>query len=221
MKTPDLLRLLFPPKCLFCGALLPRDTEEVCERCRRTVLLDCRPPRTEKGAFWAAAVAALPYEGAVRRTIQRFKYSGRQSYARPLARLMAYALETRLNEPYDLITFVPTSAHNVRTRGYDQAELLARELAGFTGKPEAALLRRVRRTRPMFGLRPAERRANVLGAFALCCAPEEIRGRTVLIADDVLTTGATLSECARVLRENGAQRVLGVAAASPKNVKTN
>ena len=211
----ELLRLLFPPRCLFCGALLPRGTEEVCEDCRRTVLLSADPPRAEKGAFYAQAVAALPYEGAVRKAVHAFKFRGRQSSARPLARLMAHALRTRMDAPFDVITHVPTNERNLRRRGYDHAELLARELAGFTGKPAVPLLKKTRRTEAMFGLKPAERRANVLGAFVFCGDPALVRGKTVLLADDVLTTGATMSECARVLREAGAARVYGVAAAAP------
>ena len=215
----ELLRLLFPPRCMFCGALLPRGVEEVCEDCRRAVLLSEAPPKSGKGMFYAQAVAALPYDGAVRKAIQRFKFSGRQSYARPLARMMAHALETRMPAAFDVVSFVPTNAHNLRVRGYDHAELLARELAAFTGKPYLAALKKTRRTRPMFDLKPAERRANVLGAFTLACPPALVQGKVVLLADDVLTTGATVSECARTLLEAGAERVYAVAAAAPAKAR--
>ncbi|MEA5038671.1 MAG: ComF family protein [Clostridiaceae bacterium] len=219
MKLSDLLQLLFPPKCIFCGALLPQGMEEVCARCRQEVLLSAAPPRTDKGAFYAKAIAALPYTGEVRRTVRRFKFSGKQSYARPLARILSYAVGKKLDEPYDLITFVPTNARNLRRRGYNQAELLARELAAFTGRPCLETLKKTRSTQPMYRLKPAERRANALGAFALCCRPEMLQGKTVLLVDDVLTTGATISECARMLREGGAKKVFGAAAASPPGKK--
>lgn len=215
MRLTNLFRLIFPLKCMFCGALLPRGTEEICTQCREKILLSTAPPRIEKGAFYEKAVAALVYEGAVRNAIHRFKFSGKQNYARPLARILFYVLDKKLSEPYDIITFVPSNVRNLRKRGYNQAELLARELACFAGKPCIETLKKTRRTKPMFGLKPAQRRANALGAFALCDVNLPIKGHNILLVDDVLTTGATLSECARILREGGADKVFGAAAATP------
>lgn len=215
MKPSDILRMLFPPKCMFCGALLPRGTEEICVKCRDEIVLCAAAHKTEKGAFLTKVVTALPYEDKVRKAVQRFKFQGRQSYARPLARILSYAVNKKLGAPYDLITFVPTNARNLRRRGYNHAELLARELAGFSDTPCAETLRKTRRTKPMYGLKPAERRANALGAFTRCCPESLIRGKTILLVDDVFTTGATMSECARMLREGGANCVYGAAAAAP------
>ena len=210
-----LLKLLFPPKCMLCGKVLGEE-EEICPSCREKVLLNTAPPRVEKGAFFDKAAAGLWYEGDVRKALHGLKYHEKQSYARSLARVMAYAVRHKLEEDIDLVTFVPTNAATLRERGYNQAELLARELAKMLDKPCLHTLEKVRETRPMHGLRPEERRANVLGAYRLCCPETAVAGKRVLVADDILTTGSTLSECARMLKTAGASRVLCVCAAAAR-----
>ena len=210
-----LLKLLFPPKCMLCGKVLGEE-EEICPSCREKVLLNTAPPRVEKGAFFDKAAAGLWYEGDVRKALHGLKYHEKQSYARPLARVMAYAVRHKLEEEVDLITFVTTNAATLRERGYNQAELLARELAKMLDKPCLPTLEKVRETRPMHGLRPEERRANVLGAYRLCCPETAVAGKRILVADDILTTGSTLSECARMLKTAGASRVLCVCAAAAR-----
>ena len=211
----DLLKLLFPPKCMLCGSILGAE-QEICAACREKVLLNTAPPRVEKGAFFDKAAAGLWYENDVRKAILSLKYREKQSYARPLARVMAYACTHKLEEEVDLVTFVPTNAATLRKRGYNQAQLLATELAAMLDVPCLPTLEKTRDTKPMHGLRPEERRANVLGAYRLCCPAESVAGKRVLIADDILTTGSTLSECARMLKTAGAERVLCVCAAAAR-----
>ena len=211
----DLLKLLFPPKCMLCGRLLGEE-QEICAACREKVLLNTAPPRVEKGAFFDKAAAGLWYENDVRKAIHGLKYREKQSYARPLARVMAYTVRHKLEEDVDIITFVPTNAATLRKRGYNQAELLAQELASMLDVPCLPTLEKTRDTNPMHGLRPEERRANVLGAYRLCCSAETVAGKRVLVADDILTTGSTLSECARMLKTAGAVRVLCVCAAAAR-----
>ena len=210
-----LLELFFPPKCMLCGKVL-KEREEICGECRSRVLLNTAPPRIDKGAFFDKAAAGLWYENDVRHAIHGLKYREKQSYARPLARVMAYAFEHKLGEEIDLITFVPTNPSTLRRRGYNQAELLARELAAMVDRPCLPLLEKTRETRPMHGLRPEERRANVLGAYRLCCPEETAAGKRILVCDDILTTGSTLSECARMLKMAGADKVFCLCAAATR-----
>ena len=207
--------LLFPPKCMLCGAPI-REREEICPLCREQVVLNAAPPRLDANGAFDAATAGLWYEGGVRRAIHGLKYYEKQSYARPLARVMEYTLRHKLGEEIDLITFVPTNRKTERRRGYNQAELLARELAKRCDAPCVAALEKTRETHAMHDLTPAMRKENVKGAFCLCCDPEDVRGKRILVADDVLTTGATLSECAAVLKEAGAARVYGLCAAASR-----
>ena len=216
-----LLRLLFPPKCMLCGMPLSREEEDICGECRGKVLLNTAPPRLDKGAFFDKAAAGLWYEKEVRKAVQGLKYREKQNYARPLARVMAYAFEHKLGEAVDCITFVPTNPSTLRKRGYNQAELLAEELAVFLEKPCLHMLEKTRETRAMHGLRPEERRANVLGAYRLCCQASQVSGKRILLVDDILTTGATLSECSRMLKMAGAEKVFCLCAAAARKSSEN
>ncbi|MBR5390311.1 MAG: ComF family protein [Clostridia bacterium] len=207
--------LLFPPRCALCGTPI-REGEEVGPLCREQVVLNTAPPRLDANGAFDGATAGLWYEDSVRRAIHGLKYYEKQNYARPLARVMEYALRHKLGEEIDLITFVPTNRKTKRRRGYNQAELLARELAKRCGVPCVAALEKTRETHAMHDLTPAMRRENVKDAFCLCCTPETVKGKRVLVADDVLTTGATLSACAAVLKKAGAERVFGLCAAATR-----
>lgn len=215
-----LLKLLFPPKCMLCGQILGEE-EEICGQCRNRILLNTAPPRTEKGAFFDKAAAGLWYETDVRKAVQGLKYREKQNYARPLARVMAYAYQHKLQEDVDVITFVPTNPSTLRSRGYNQAELLAKELAKMLDKPCLPMLEKTRETRPMHGLRPEARRANVLGAYRLCGDADNVAGLRILLADDILTTGATLSECSRMLKMAGADKVFCICAAAARKTSEN
>ncbi len=208
-----LLEVLFPPKCMLCRGLL-RENEEICPQCREKVLLNTAPPKLEKGAFFDLAAAGLWYEGDVRRAIHGMKYSEKQHYAIPLARVMVYAYQHKIGQEADLIAFVPTNRQTLRARGYDQAQLLAEALAPMLGLPWMRALEKTRDTAPMHGLKADARRANVLGAYRLCCEESLIRDKNILLVDDILTTGSTLSECARMLKTAGAAHVYGLCAAA-------
>ena len=210
-----ILKLLFPPKCMLCGMPL-RENEEICGDCHQKVLLNTAPPRMEKGAFFEKAAAGLWYETHVRNAVHGLKYREKQNYARPLARVMTYAYQHKIGEECDLIAFVPTNPSTLRERGYDQAQLLAEALSEMLEIPWVSALEKTRETAPMHGLKPDERRANVLGAYQVCCEEDLLKGKRVLLVDDILTTGSTLSECARMLRTAGAERVFGLCAAATR-----
>ena len=129
---------------------------------------------------------------------------------------MAQCLQDRWEEPVDLITWVPLSKKRLRERGYDQARLLAQRMGEVTGLPVAAALAKTRNTRTQSRLgQDASRRANVLGAYA--CRPEvELAGKRVALVDDVVTSGATLAECAACLRAAGAASVVALTLARAK-----
>ncbi len=208
-----LKEILFPPKCMLCHGLL-REKEEICGECRQKVLLNTSPPKLSKGAFFDLAAAGLWYEGDVRRAIHGMKYGEKQNYAVPLARVMVYAYQHKIGQEADLIAWVPTNRQTLRDRGYDQARLLAQALSPMIDLPWIHALEKIRDTAPMHGLKPDARRANVLGAYGLCCDPARIAGKRVLLVDDILTTGSTLSECARMLKTAGATQVYGLCAAA-------
>lgn len=151
---------------------------------------------------------ALEYEGPARELVHKFKFAAQPGLAASLAELGKDTLAPWLEGLGDVIVVpVPLSARRLFTRGYNPAYLLARRFAGWTGAEATdGVMRRVRNTRPQFELSPDERAANVKGAFAVA-APERVKGRRVVLFDDIYTTGATAKECAKTLDKAGAKEV--------------
>jgi predicted amidophosphoribosyltransferase len=122
---------------------------------------------------------------------------------------------------FDLLTWVPTAWQRCAKRGYDQTELIARAVAGELGMKPVKLLKKVRNTPPQSGITGhAERRANVVNAYRLT-GKQPVRGKKILLIDDIITTGATAGECARVLLTAGAEEICcGAVAVTRQRAKT-
>ena len=204
-----LLDLLFPRKCPFCQRLVEGDAL-LCPDCQRTL-----PWLTEKAAerspeFLKLCVSPLAYRGPVAESIHRYKFSGRRNYAAAYGALMAQCVLDHPDVTFDLLSWAPLSRKRLRRRGYDQARLLARAVGERLNVPVTPVLVKRRDIPAQSGLsEQAARRANVLGAYELLPGAE-VTGRRVLLVDDVVTSGATLSECARVLLTAGAAQVCAV-----------
>lgn len=167
--------------------------------------------------FLDSFTAVWYYEGDVRRSLLRFKFRRATHLAPKYAGMLATKL--RQQGPFDLLAWVPVSNRRRFRRGYDQCELLARALGQELGIPHQKVLYKHRHTPPQSTIHsPEERRANVLGAFQVCKGVD-LRGKRVLLLDDIRTTGATLHECARVLCTAGAKEVHGAAIAAVRNRK--
>lgn len=191
--------VLFPPRCIMCHRLLPEVT--ICHTCRSALAAHVDAP-----PFVFEAYAPFYYEGAVRRAIIRLKFNRAAAYAAPLAELMRECLEEHLLGRFDLITWVPISKKRLRQRGYDQSLLIAKCLADWFSIPLVSTLTKVRDTpRQSTRSSASERRANVLGVYAPTNA--DFQQKNILLIDDVLTTGATISECARTLKCAGAGKI--------------
>lgn len=204
---------LFPPKCVLCGKLLQKQETDLCTDCR------VDSPEFSKGnlkiPFLDSYAAIWYYEGSVRRSLLRYKFYGARHYAQSYGRLLAMKLLREYPEGFDLLTWVPVSRMRKLRRGYDQVELLAKVVARELEVPCTPLLHKVRNNPPQSGISGrAERKANVLGVYRVL-QPEQIVGKRILLLDDILTTGATAGECARVLLTAGAREVhCGVVAAA-------
>ena len=158
------------------------------------------------------------YSGPLVEAIRRFKYHCQMALWRPLGGLMVEALEDGAGaiepETVDVVCAVPLHESRLRERGFNQSELLAEVVAEAIGEPVKPLLAKTRPTLPQVDL-PAESRAtNVRGAFE-ADLHEIIQGQTVLLIDDLFTTGATMMECARVLKRAGAEEVRVLTLARP------
>ena len=193
------IRRLGPPACERCGLPLPTfepapGPAGLCGGC-----LGERPA-------WDWARAAAEYEGVARDALHAFKFHGKRALARPLGALLLEEWGPWLAAAgIDALVPVPLARGRERERGFNQAALVAERLAAGLGVPlRPRWLVRARATQPQTDLGAAERRANVRGAFA---ADTAVTGRHVALVDDVLTTGATAAECARILKAAGAARV--------------
>jgi ComF family protein len=185
-------------ECTRCGYFLQRPVAPggvLCGLCRR-------------GAFAFDQARSFGwYDKVLRGLIQGLKFDGFLPLARPLAGYLATALDRMQGAAFDLILPVPLHTRRERQRGFNQAALLAKELARACAIPVGSKdCVRVRDTPPQTGLRAAARRKNVTGAFAVP-RPEPVRDLRVLLVDDVLTTGATASACAGALQDAGARSV--------------
>lgn len=181
------------PACQRCALLLPREVE----RCGHCI---SRPPAFD------AAFAGFAYDLPIASLVQRFKFSRDLAAGRLLAKLLAQRLTERGAARPELMIPVPLNWRRRWYRGFNQAELLCRDLSRhFGGLAWSDALTRRRATRAQSALPADKRGGNVRGAFALRHLPPGVR--TVALVDDVMTTGSTLTECARVLKRAGVAQV--------------
>ena len=157
-------------------------------------------------------VAPLYYEGSVRQSLLRYKFSGITAYGHIYADFIAKSIdETQIS--CDIITWVPLSRKRLRKRGYDQAEIIAAALGRKLGIPCVRLLAKTKDNPPQSRTGNARaRKKNAAGVYT-CCDREAAENKTVLLVDDIVTTGSTLAECAGVLRKAGCKAVYAAAAA--------
>lgn len=214
-----LLDLLFPPQCVFCRSLLKRGEAGLCDTCQRELPWITGSAAEQSGEFFSLCASPLWYQGQVRESIRRFKFSDRSVYAKSYGHLVAQCVTDHLAGRYDLITWAPLSAKSLKKRGYDQAMLLAMVAALELDEVAVETLRKARSTDAQSSLKEdSARRANVLGAYEIA-DPALVEGKRVLLIDDVVTTGSTLNECARVLRAYGAADVVCAALARARGEK--
>jgi competence protein ComFC len=225
--------LLYPPVCTICARSV-RAGEYLCNQCDAKAIRivapfcqKCSEPFegsitseftcancAHRTIYFDAAVSAYRGRGIVREIIHEFKY-GRQIHLRHLvARWLQAALDDERirGSRFDIIIPVPLHATRQRERGFNQASLLAASLSAQTSIPSKPVLERVRYTTTQTALDRSERMENLHNAFRLR-KNANVRGLRVLLIDDVLTTGSTLSECARVLKRAGALSVHAATAA--------
>ena len=212
------MSLLFPRKCILCGKVLDRAEMDLCRSCR-VEAPEC-PVRKQKRSFLDSWVAIWYYKGYIRSSILRYKFGRARHYAHGYGRILAMKLAEEYPDGFDVLTWVPISFLRKWVRGYDQVELLANAVGRELGMEPKPLLKKMRHNPPQSGIvGDAKRRANVLGIYR-AEQEEEIIGKRILLLDDILTTGATAGECARVLLTVGAAEVhCAVVAASRQKTK--
>lgn len=208
----SLLDLLFPPKCVFCGRVLNAGDDGWCDKCTEALPFtdNCGKQDGERYSF---CISPLYYRGVVRKSVLRFKFRNAPAYAEIYGKLLADCIRQCEELEYDLISWVPLSSKRKRSRGYDQAMLLALATALELDDVAAETLSKPHDVQAQSELGGrAERSANISGAYEVFDL-ELVAGKRILLIDDVITTGSTLSECAKVLLAAGAVSVFCAALA--------
>ncbi len=222
-------RLLYPPRCLICKAVL-EIPDPLAPPCCRKCLADLPPARLycphcgsfnrdpgpccPDGGSLRSLFALSLYQGEWRKMLHRLKYRGERRLSRPLGNWLGTALLETGWSP-DLITFIPLHPRKALERGYNQSELIARRVAGVLGLPLIPILKKIKDTPSQTELSRIERYKNAEGAFAsIKFIPP---GSTVLLVDDIYTTGATMKGAAEVLSRAGAT-VYGAVAAFQSHI---
>lgn len=205
-----LLHLFFPPKCPLCGRLLDRG-QALCPGCAGGAFWLSGPQALFPGRQYVRCACAGAYTGKLRDSVLKFKFSNHPEYAKTYGPILAQTIRTYLPGAYDCVTWMPVSPETLQKRGYDQAQLLAQEAAKALGREAVPLLAKTGKNVPQSSLQEGRQRwANVAGMYAVP-RPDLAAGQRVLLIDDILTTGATLEEGAKTLREAGAVQVVAAA----------
>lgn len=164
--------------------------------------------------YFDQAYSVFSYEGAVQRAIVSMKFHNLATHAKAFAKYLVY-LAHKVNLQYDIVTFAPMSRASLRKRRYNQARELARCFCNLLDKDDLLVeaIVKTKETQPQEHLNKTERKTNLVGAYAINA---DVKGKRVLVIDDVKTTGATLNECAKVLKGAGATAVYCLTVASRK-----
>ncbi|MBE6985528.1 MAG: ComF family protein [Ruminococcaceae bacterium] len=208
------LRLLYPPKCVFCGKLLNEEETDLCAVCRRE-LPRCKNS-FKRGECYQECFSVYYYEKQVAESVRRFKFCGQSQFADAYGRLMAMLiLEKEID--FDLLTWVPLSKRRERDRGYCQTKLIAKSIASELGIETIPLLIKTKDNDAQATLKKfSQRKDNVVGAYR-AIHNELFAGKRILLIDDVVTSGATLSECSRTLKNVGAKSITCVTLAATRD----
>ncbi len=223
MSLVDILDIFYPRRCIACQKLLTvtgdkwlcKDckpsfvpvksaSEFCCQTCGRPIehYGNCVFCNTEK-TYYQKGSCLYSYKDGVRKAFFRFKFRERPDYSKFFGKEMAYNFDGN-KTIYDIVTAVPMFPKKQRQRGYNQSEKLAQVFAKETGLKYERVLTKQKDTKAQRELKSEQRRKNIKNAFAV---NTDVKGKSILLIDDVVTTGYTINECCRVLKKAGAARV--------------
>lgn len=203
----QLLDFFFPPRCCFCGAVMPRTGEGICGNCAKILpFVENRKILRKIGKYTCAVT--FYYEGVVKRAILALKFQGCFHRADRLAAYLARTIAHHLEGEFDTVTYVPIHPLRRLRRGYDQSRLLAEAVGRLLGIKAVKTIGKIRNNPPQSLVKgPGARARNVQGAYRVV-RPMSVVGRRILLIDDVVTSGATLTACADELLAAGAASVV-------------
>lgn len=204
-----LLNLIFPPKCIFCGGILDAGSDIfICDDCYLSIPFMKADYLGKSGNYCDSIICACEYAGVIKESLKRYKFYNKPGYYSTFGWILSEKIKKVTNfHKFDIIISVPLHKKREKTRGYNQSLLISRAVAKTLGIPECSwLLERVRDTHSQSLLGMHERHINIREAFRVTYA-SKVRDKEILLIDDILTTGSTVEECGRVLKECGAKHV--------------
>ena len=209
------LQILFPSKCILCEKPLLDNENDLCKTCRSEI--ETFTKADHRISFVAGWTAMWYYNDIVRESLLRYKFHNHRNHGIVYGKMLAMKLMTQPLCDFDILSWVPVSQKRYQERGFDQSEMIARAVAEELQHPVTSVLIKTRHTRPQSGLSDAShRRANIIGAYQVV-DPQLIANKKILLIDDIITTGATASECSKTLLIAGAKEVYCAAVAAPNH----
>lgn len=225
MSIPEkIINLVFPPRCIFCNCVMDVGVHlNICGACYKNIAFTKENPVRIAGwnnnSGCDVVISVCRYIGIVQHSLVRYKFYQRPGYYRTFAKLLNDCIQkvTNINE-FDMIISVPLHKSREFSRGYNQALLISKALGRETGISDCSrLLVRARYTEAQSLLDRKSRNLNIIGAFNVSDAAK-INDKSILLVDDILTTGNTINECSRVLKEAGAKFVMAAVIATGQAV---
>ena len=206
--------IFYPKRCIFCEDVLDVDYKNViCEKCSEEIKyvgeinINESAYSHDDSIYFDKVWCVYEYD-FVKKAIEYFKFKSFKSYCNPIGSFMyEYGINNSVFENIDVLTAVPIHKSRRRERGFNHAEEMVKVLSDKTHIPyNFDIIKRIRKTKPMYNLDVRHRRDNIKNAFA-CFNEDFIKGKNILLIDDIFTTGRTANECAKVFKNAGAKNV--------------
>lgn len=213
-----ILDLIFPPKCIFCNKILNYGVDIcICDSCAVKIpyFSDRNLNLIKSNNYFDDIICICEYTGIIKKALIRYKFSNRPSFGRTFARLIYERIKEMTDwEKVDIIISVPLHRKKEQIRGYNQSHLISVQLGKLLGiEANKNLLIRTRNTDSQSLLNRVERLKNVKDAFLVTDA-NSVKDKSILVVDDILTTGTTLNECCKVLKNAGARKITAAVVAT-------
>lgn len=210
-----ILDLIYPRKCIFCNNILKIDNKYICEDCVKklpfvtdnNILINNKSLDKNINFYFKNCVSSFYYESIISKAICDFKFHNKNLYFRPLASYMADNIVRYYNNiNFDFITYIPMIKSKERDRGYNQASLLAKYLSKILKINYVCLINKIKDNQPQHNLTIEKRKTNIKDVYEFS-GNKNIENKTILIVDDIITSGFTLNEASKVLRLSGAKEI--------------
>lgn len=201
-----ILDILFPKRCIICSKTLEAGCEiSICDNCHDNMLLKLHNPSLPEEKFFEECMFCLPYIDNIKDSVRNLKFKNHYTLAKTFGYVMAKKLERENMRCVDYVVPVPISDMRRRDRGYNQTELITEEFCKISGlELNKNILEKIKELPPLSSMNKSQRAKAVRGAYKVC---SDVKEKTILLTDDIYTTGSTVNECARVLIKSGAREV--------------